>query len=79
MNLFTLIAIVSANLALINLLPVPILNCGALLFWVVEWVRGHLASGRLQGFANGAGVVAMATLFVLSVLHDLDGSGLFHH
>jgi membrane-associated protease RseP (regulator of RpoE activity) len=66
-------------LALINLLPVPVLNCGALLFWLVEWVRGHPASVRLQSFANGAGVVAMTSLFVLSVLHNPAGFGLLHH
>lgn len=78
-SIFTLIAILSANLALMNLLPVPILDGGALLFCAVEWACGRPISVRLQGFATGAGVVAMATFFMLSMLHDLADFGLFHH
>lgn len=77
-SIFTLIAILSANLALMNLLPVPILDGGALLFCVVELICGRPVPVRLQDFAAGAGVVLMATLFMLSMLHDLAGFGLFH-
>lgn len=74
-SIFTLIAILSANLALMNLLPLPILDGGALLFCMVEWIRGRPASARLQDIATRVGVAAMATLFMLSMLHDLIGFG----
>ena len=76
-SIFTLIAILSANLALMNLLPIPVLDGGALVFCAIEWLRGRPASLRLQDFATRTGIAAMATLFFLSMLHDLSGFRLF--
>ena len=43
-SIFTLIAILSANLALMNLMPIPVLDGGALAFCAAEWMRGRPAS-----------------------------------
>lgn len=72
-SLFTLIAILSANLALMNLFPIPVLDGGGLLFCAVEWVRGRPLSSQLQDFATRTGVAAMLAMFLLSMLHDLSG------
>ncbi len=39
-SIFSLIAILSGNLALLNLLPIPVLDGGALLFCAAAWFRG---------------------------------------
>jgi regulator of sigma E protease len=70
-SIFTLIAIRSANEAPMSLLPIPVLDGGALLFLAAEWIRNHLASMKLQDFATRTNVAAMAALFMLSMIHDL--------
>ena len=75
-SIFTLIAILSANLALMNLLPVPVLDGGAFLFCAAEWVCGRPISVKLQDFTTRAGTFAMATLFMLAMMHNLVAFGL---
>jgi regulator of sigma E protease len=60
-----------------NLLPIPVLDGGAFLFCLVEWVRGRPAPEQVQDFATGTGLATIAGLFVLSTVHDLAGLGLF--
>ena len=70
-----LIAILSANLALMNLLPIPVLDGGALLFCLAEVVMRRPLPARVQAAATGLGVAALATMFMLITVHDLDGLG----
>jgi regulator of sigma E protease len=67
----------SANLALMNLLPIPVLDGGALLFCAAEMVLRRPLPARAQAFCTHAGVAALATLFMLTTLHDLARTGLF--
>lgn len=76
-SIFKLIAILSANLAQMNMLPIPVLDGGAFLFCLIERVRGRPVSSRITNFATHTGVAAIATIFMLSMLHDLAGFGLF--
>jgi|SRR5271165_40964 len=72
-SILTLIAILSANLALMNLLPIPVLDGGAFLFCLAEWVRGRPASPRVEALATRTGAATVAAMFMLSTLHDLAG------
>jgi regulator of sigma E protease len=72
-----LVAILSANLALMNLLPIPILDGGALLFCAAEMVLRRPLPSRAQAFCTRAGVAVLATLFMLTTLHDLARTDLF--
>ncbi len=76
-QLLALTAVLSINLALMNLLPIPVLDGGAFLFCLFEWVAGRPASARVQELATRTGVAAIAGLFALSTFHDLAGFGLF--
>jgi len=76
-QLLALAAILSINLALMNLLPIPVLDGGAFLFCLVEWLRGQPAPEPVQDFATRTGVAAIAGLVALSTVHDLAGFGLF--
>ena len=72
-SILTLIAILSVNVALMNLLPIPVLDGGAFMFCGAEWLRGRPLSAKLQDFATRSGIAAMAALFMLSMMHDLAG------
>ncbi|MCB8877424.1 M50 family metallopeptidase [Acidisoma silvae] len=76
-QLLALTALLSVNLALMNLLPIPVLDGGAFLFCLFEWIAGRPASARVQELATRTGVAAIAGLFALSTFHDLAGFGLF--
>jgi regulator of sigma E protease len=76
-TLLTLMAVLSVNLALMNLLPIPVLDGGAFLFCFFEWIRGRPAPDRVQDFATRAGLVVIMCLFLYSTLHDLAGLGVF--
>lgn len=76
-QLLALTAVLSINLALMNLLPIPVLDGGAFLFCLIEWVRGRPASEQVQDLATRTGLATIAGLFALSTLHDLAAFGLF--
>lgn len=59
---FNFIAIISINLAILNLLPVPVLDGGHLVFFAIEALRGRPLSEKVLIVANKIG---MALLFLL--------------
>ena len=77
MTLLALTAILSVNIGLMNLLPVPVLDGGAIILCAIEMVRGRRLSLKAQHLATGVSIALMATLFAMATLHDLDGIGLF--
>ena len=64
--LVNLAAILSVSIGLMNLFPVPMLDGGHLMFYLVEALRGRPLSERAQeiGFRLGLGLVLMLMLFV---------------
>lgn len=76
--LLSFAAILSINLALMNLLPIPLLDGGVCLLCLVEWFRGKPASPRFHGAATALSLAAFAGLFVTATLHDLSSFGLLH-
>jgi len=69
--LFNLAALFSVSVGLMNLLPIPLLDGGHLLFYAIEAVRGRPLSERIQeiGLRVGIAIVAMLVLFTTS--HDI--------
>ena len=76
-ELLILMAVLSINLALMNLLPIPVLDGGAFLFCFFEWVCGRPAPDHVQDFATRAGVAVVMALFFYTTVHDLAGLGIF--
>lgn len=66
LGLVSLAAILSVSIGLMNLLPVPMLDGGHLMFYAIEALRGRPLSERAQelGFRLGLGLVLMLMLFV---------------
>jgi len=63
--LISLVAVLSVSIGLINLFPVPLLDCGHLMFYAIEALRGRPLSERAQeiGFRIGLAIVVMLMLF----------------
>ncbi|MBI1957344.1 MAG: site-2 protease family protein, partial [Candidatus Niyogibacteria bacterium] len=67
----TLIAILSVNLAIVNLIPFPGLDGGRLFFLAIEGVRGRAASAAITRFANGLGFAILILLMVVITYYDI--------
>lgn len=70
-TLFRLVAFISVNLAVLNLLPIPILDGGQMLIVVIESIKGSPFSLRSRERIARIGVVAIGLLFVLVMFNDL--------
>ena len=65
------LAIVSISLGVLNLLPVPVLDGGHLLFYLVEWVKGSPLSETAQLVGQKIGISLLLALMVLAFYNDL--------
>lgn len=70
-SLAFLTAAISVNLAVLNLLPVPMLDGGHLFFFVIEAVRGRPLSLRKREVAQQVGFFLLLLLMVFAVYNDL--------
>lgn len=64
-------AVLSINLGLINLFPVPVLDGGHLLFYAAEAVRGKPLGQRAQEYGFRIGLAMVLTLMVFATWNDL--------
>jgi regulator of sigma E protease len=76
-SLVWFIAVLSVNLGLINLFPIPVLDGGHLVFYLVEAVLGRPLPPRAQEYGFRAGFALLAGLFVFATWNDLAHIGLF--
>jgi regulator of sigma E protease len=70
-NLLFLLALISINLAVFNLLPIPILDGGQILVNVLEALKGSAFSVRTREYILRAGLFAVLLLFALVTYNDL--------
>ena len=70
-SLFQLLAFVSINLAIMNLLPIPILDGGQIVINVAESVKGRPFSLRTRERIMQAGLLAILLLFVVVMYNDV--------
>jgi regulator of sigma E protease len=77
-NLVTFIALLSINLGLINLFPIPILDGGHLVFFLFEAIRGRPLPPRAQEYGFRAGLALVVALMMFATWNDLGHFGLFH-
>ncbi len=73
----SLVALLSINLGFINLLPVPMLDGGHLVFYAAEAVRGRPVSERAQDWAFRGGLALVIALVLFTTMNDLATFGLF--
>lgn len=65
-----IMAIISVNLGLINLFPVPVLDGGHLVFFGIEAVRRRPPSLRTREIANVVGLIILLMLMVVAITND---------
>lgn len=68
---FNFIAIISINLAILNLLPVPVLDGGHLLFFVIEALRRKPLSDKIMLAANKVGMALLLLLITFVFYNDI--------
>lgn len=71
-SLFFFLAMISIHLGVLNLLPIPALDGGHMLFVLVEKLRGRPLSEVTQGWLNIAGLVAVFSLILFVTMNDID-------
>ena len=70
-NLLVLTALISINLGIINLLPIPALDGGRLLFLLIEAVRGRPIEPEKEGFIHFIGFALLIALILLVTYQDI--------
>ena len=77
LDFFSLIALLSINLGFINLLPVPMLDGGHLVFYAAEGIRRRPISEQAQEWAFRGGIALVLALLLTLTVNDLASFGLF--
>jgi regulator of sigma E protease len=70
-SLITFTALLSINLGLINLFPIPMLDGGHLVFYAIEALKGSPLSEQLQEYAFRVGFVLLLGLMLFANINDL--------
>ena len=73
-NNFTLayfLGFISVNLALFNVLPLPVLDGGHILFALIEKVKGSPVSRRVQTAASYVGLALLVSLMLFATFNDI--------
>ncbi|MBL6664739.1 MAG: RIP metalloprotease RseP [Rickettsiales bacterium] len=66
-------AMISINLGVMNLLPVPVLDGGHLFYYIIELIKGKPLSKNLQDLGYRAGFALLMTLMLFTTFNDLVG------
>jgi regulator of sigma E protease len=70
-NLIFFIALISVNLAIINLVPIPILDGGHLLFFFIELIKGRPVNLKIREVAQQIGLFIILLLVILVFYNDI--------
>ncbi|WP_426117760.1 sigma E protease regulator RseP [Pseudomonas sp. DSP3-2-2] len=65
------LAYLSISLGVLNLLPIPVLDGGHLLFYLIEWARGRPLSEKVQGWGVQIGISLVVGVMLLALVNDL--------
>lgn len=71
LSFFTFMAVISINLGILNLLPIPILDGGHVLFLLIEAVRRKPVSEKVIMIAHKAGLAIIITLMIFAFYNDI--------
>lgn len=65
------LALLSVSLAVLNLLPVPILDGGHIVYALIEWGSGKPVTEKVQAMANQVGLLLVVCLMVFALYNDV--------
>ena len=64
-------ALITVNLGIFNLLPIPALDGGRLLFLIIEGIRRKPVNPKYEGWVHAAGFVLLIGLMVVVTFNDI--------
>lgn len=70
-NMLNMAVLLSANLGVMNLLPIPALDGGRLVFLIIELIRGKRVKPEYEGWIHLAGLAALLVLMVFVMFQDV--------
>jgi regulator of sigma E protease len=70
-NLLALTALISINLGILNLLPIPVLDGGHILFFFLETITGRPLSPQVQQAALKIGMLLLLMLMIMATFNDI--------
>lgn len=65
------LAVISISLGILNLLPIPVLDGGHLMYYAAEWIRGKPVSERVQMLGIRIGLSLMLMLMLVAFFNDI--------
>ena len=65
------LVLISLSLGFLNLLPIPILDGGQIVFQLIEWVKGSPMSERAQAFGQQVGIALLILLMGVALFNDI--------
>lgn len=71
MQMLNIGILISANLGVMNLLPLPALDGGRLVFLIIEAIRGKRVSPEKEGWVHGIGMILLLALMVFVLFNDI--------
>lgn len=66
----SMLALVSLSLGVLNLLPVPVLDGGHVLYYLIEWIKGSPLSEAVQNLGQQVGIAVLLLLMGLALFND---------
>lgn len=70
LNVAFLLCMISVNLGIINMLPIPALDGGRILFVIIRWLSGGRLSAKAEAYVHTAGMVLLLALMVFLAIND---------
>jgi regulator of sigma E protease len=65
------LVLISLSLGFLNLLPIPILDGGQIVYQLVEWAKGSPLSERAQALGQQAGLALLVLLMSVALFNDI--------
>lgn len=70
-SFFYLVALISLNLAIFNLLPLPALDGGRIIFVIIRMITGKAITDKQEAMVHGAGMVLLLSLMAFVTWNDI--------
>lgn len=70
-NLLLILAMITVNLGVFNLLPLPALDGGRMFFMLIELIRGKPVNRKVEGYVHSIGMALLLVLMVVITFNDI--------
>ena len=71
MYFLSFLALISVNLGIVNLLPLPMLDGGHLMYFTIEWLTGKPVSEEIQEWGFKIGAMLLFTIMSIAIFNDI--------